>query len=187
MAREGHFDQARKGSGTPFLAHLLTVSALVLEHGGDEDEAIAALLHDLAEDQGGLEALGRIRAEFGDRVAEIVAANSDTFDAEKPDWLVRKQGYVAAIGHKSRSARLVSMADKLHNASSMVQGYEEVGESYWGVFRGTKEQIGWYYRALLHAFEASAPDPGDARASGYLSLLGKLRRAVVDLEEVLGS
>lgn len=97
FARAAHSRQVRKGSGTPYLAHLMSVAALVLEHGGDEETAIAALLHDVAEDQGGEEALAEIERRFGGRVAAIVAECSDTFETPKPPWRERKEAYLGDL------------------------------------------------------------------------------------------
>lgn len=152
-ANELHGLQVRKGTSIPYVAHLLSVAALVIEHGGDEDEAIAGLLHDAVEDQGGQATLASIRGRFGDRVAEIVAACSDTDVVPKPPWRFRKEQYIAGIAHKSQSALLVSLADKVHNARSIAADLASAGESVWERFTGGKEGTCWYYRELLKAFE----------------------------------
>ena len=123
-----HGRKLRKGTGIPYLSHLLAVTALVLEAGGDQTEAIGALLHDAVEDGGGPEMLEYIRAQFGDEVAAIVEANSDSDEQPKPPWRERKEHYIAAIPNKSASAVLVSVADKLHNARAMLLDYRSVGE-----------------------------------------------------------
>src|SRR5919201_1172658 len=117
-----HREQARKATGIPYVAHLLGTAALVLTFGGDEDQAIAALLHDAAEDQGGKPTLERIRRHFGERVADIVDACTDTYADPKPEWLQRKKDYIARIPAKSAEARLVSAADKLDNARAILMG-----------------------------------------------------------------
>ncbi|MGH8400931.1 MAG: HD domain-containing protein, partial [Gammaproteobacteria bacterium] len=133
-AEAAHRTQQRKGSGIPYVAHLLAVCALVLEYGGDEDQAIAALLHDAVEDQGGAERLKDIRAKFGDQVADIVAACSDAFTLPKPPWQERKQQYIDALSKHDPTSWLVSCADKLHNASSILRDYESLGDELWSRF-----------------------------------------------------
>ena len=123
LASRHHGAQPRKGTGIPYLSHLLAVAALVLEAGGDETEATGALLHDAVEDGGGQEMLAYIRAQFGDEVAAIVEANSDADTQPKPPWRERKEHYIAAVPTKSASAVLVSVADKLHNARAMLLVY----------------------------------------------------------------
>ncbi len=129
FASDAHRSQTRKGSGVPYIAHLMSVSALVIEHGGDEDRAIAALLHDAVEDQGGAEMAARIEARFGARVARIVQECSDSEGDPKPEWQVRKTRYIAGIATKSDEACLVTSADKLHNARSILADYLEIGEA----------------------------------------------------------
>lgn len=143
-----HQTQTRKGSGVPYVTHLLAVAALVGEHGGDESQFIAALLHDAPEDQGGEATLARIRARFGPEVADIVAACSDTFVAPKPPWRERKEAHIAKIAGAEPHARLVAAADKLHNAASMLRDWRVEGEALWGRFRGGKEGTLWYFRAM---------------------------------------
>ncbi|MEM8853554.1 MAG: HD domain-containing protein [Pseudomonadota bacterium] len=159
FAERAHRAQRRKGSGVPYVAHLMSVCALVLEYGGDEDLAIAALLHDAVEDQGGMEMSQTIRDRFGDRVADIVNACSDAHTAPKPPWRARKEAYIAAIPHKSDDAVLVSMADKLHNAGTIVADHRTIGDEIWERFTGRREGTLWYYRALAEAFHARAPGP----------------------------
>jgi ADP-ribosylglycohydrolase len=149
-----HREQTRKGNDIPYIAHLLAVCATVLEHGGDEDEAIAALLHDAAEDQGGEAVLAVIERLFGLRVKEIVAECSDTFEHPKPPWRQRKEAYIASLqgGEVSRSALLVSAADKLHNLTATVNDLRTQGDQFWSHFNSTaKEQI-WYYTALSEIY-----------------------------------
>lgn len=171
-ASELHGTQTRKGTEIPYVAHLLAVASLVIEHGGDEDAAIAALLHDASEDQGGAETLRRIRARFGDTVAEIVDACSDTDVTPKPPWRARKEAYIADIAHKSHGAVLVSLADKVHNARAILNDHVEIGDELWGRFTGGKDGTLWYYRALADAFAA--------RTSG--GLLRQLQETVAALE-----
>ena len=123
-----HAGQTRKGTDTPYITHLLAVAGIVGENGGTEDETVAALLHDAAEDQGGAERLQDICDRFGGAVAGIVAGCSDTFEQPKPPWSQRKQTYIAHVRAAPASVRLVSAADKLHNARSVLSDYRELGE-----------------------------------------------------------
>jgi (p)ppGpp synthase/HD superfamily hydrolase len=158
LAEKLHRSQIRKGSGTPYIAHLLGVTSIVLEAGGDEDEAIAALLHDAIEDQGGKQTRDLIRKKFGDRVTTIVEGCSDSFDGEtKPPWRSRKEAYLAHIKTAPSSVRLVSMADKLYNAQSILKDYRDIGDALWERFQGKKDGTLWYYHALLESFDQSHP------------------------------
>ena len=139
FAAQLHREQRRKGSNVPYVSHLLAVAALVIEHGGDEDEAIAALLHDAIEDQGGPTARDRILRRFGEPVARIVEGCSDSQTTPKPPWKERKRAYIAGIGEKSASVRLVSAADKLHNARCILSDYRTLGEEVWRRFEGGRE------------------------------------------------
>lgn len=176
-AVELHRDQERKGSGIPYVAHLLGVASLVLEHGGDEDEAIAGLLHDSVEDQGGHERLDDVRRRFGTRVAEIVLGCTDSTSDPKPPWRQRKDAYVAHLRAASSSIRLVSAADKLYNARCIVSDYRAIGEALWPRFTGGRDGVLWYYRALCEAL--SQPDEPPRMA-----LVAELERTVVDLERL---
>ena len=158
FAEKLHRKQIRKGSGTPYIAHLLGVASLVLEAGGDEDEAIAALLHDAVEDQGGIKTRDEIYEKFGDRVTAIVVGCSDSFDGEpKPPWRERKETYVNHFQSASKSTQLVSMADKLYNLQSILKDYRKIGDELWNRFRGKKAGTLWYYHALLAEFDQSHP------------------------------
>jgi (p)ppGpp synthase/HD superfamily hydrolase len=154
-----HATQARKGSEIPYVAHLLAVASIVMEAGGTEDEAIAALLHDGPEDQGGEETLEQIRRRFGDTVAGIVADCSDTFEDPKPDWEKRKRDYIARLRSADPSALLVSSADKLHNARSTLRDLRNSGPSVWERFSANGEQTLAQYRRLIAAYEEGSPDP----------------------------
>ncbi len=147
-----HRQQVRKGSRTPYIAHLIAVAGLVLEDGGSEDEAIAALLHDAPEDQGGETTLVEIQVKFGDRVADIVKGCTDTFSFPKPPWRQRKEAYLAHLRTASRETRRVSLADKLHNARSILDDLRRDGESVWKRFNGGKQGTLWYYRELVDFF-----------------------------------
>ena len=164
LAAQLHDGQLRKGSGVPYLAHPLAVASLVLEAGADEDTAIAALLHDTVEDQGGLPTLARIRAEFGDRVADIVLACSDSTaedPSQKADWWTRRREHLARIGDADASSLLVFTADKLHNARAIMRDLRAYGESVWSRFKGRRDGTLWYYDEALCALRAnSAAPPG---------------------------
>lgn len=158
MADRLHDRQFRKGTTVPYISHLLGVASLVMEAGGDDDEVIAALLHDSAEDQGGEATLTEIRNRFGDRVADIVAACSDTFEEPKPPWKERKVAYLAHLSEVPASVLLVSCADKLHNVRAILADYRIVGEGLWERFRGGRDGTLWYYRTLCNRYyELSAP------------------------------
>lgn len=154
-----HAGQPRKGTGTPYVAHLLGVASLVLEQGGDEDQAIAALLHDAVEDQGGLETLAEIRRRFGERVADMVLGSSDAVTTPKPPWRPRKEAYIAHLRQAPADERLVSVADKLHNARTLLYDYRTRGEAVWRHFKGGRDGTLWYYDALLEAFAEAGPTP----------------------------
>jgi (p)ppGpp synthase/HD superfamily hydrolase len=158
-AAQLHKYQTRKGTGTPYVTHLLAVAAIVGENGGTENETIAALLHDASEDQGGRERLEDIRARFGDTVAEIVDGCTDTYEDPKPAWRPRKEAYVEHAATVSPSVRLVSAADKLHNARSILKDLRALGDELWTRFTGGKDGTLWYYRALVEAYEKNGATP----------------------------
>ncbi|MDQ4064017.1 MAG: HD domain-containing protein [Actinomycetota bacterium] len=147
-----HKDQTRKGSNVPYVTHLLAVAAIVGENGGTEDETIAALLHDAPEDRGGRERLQDIRERFGDEVAEIVDGCTDTYEDPKPAWRPRKEAYIAHMARAPASVRLVSAADKLHNARSILADLRSLGDELWDRFTGGKDGTLWYYRTLVEAY-----------------------------------
>lgn len=169
-----HLAQKRKGSETPYVAHLLGVCALVLEHGGTEDEAVAALLHDAVEDQGGPAMLAEIGVRFGEAVAEIVRACSDALTRPKPPWRERKERAIEEVPTASRSTLLVETADKLHNARAVLSDYRQVGEELWGRFMGKRAGTLWYYRAMTDALTKAFPGP----------LADELERTVAELERL---
>jgi (p)ppGpp synthase/HD superfamily hydrolase len=154
-----HAQQRRKVSGEPYIAHLLAVAAIVLEHGGNEDEAIAALLHDAVEDQGGEATLDEIRRRFGETVAETVAGCSDTMTSPKPAWRQRKEAHIAHLREASPSVRLVVAADKLHNVASLMREYRRRGESLWPIFHGGRDGTFWYYRSVTDVLKQAAATP----------------------------
>jgi GTP pyrophosphokinase len=148
-----HRNQVRKGNPIPYIAHLLSVTALVLEYGGNEDQAIAALLHDAVEDQGGLDTLEEIRSRFGERVAFLVEGCTDAFTTPKPPWRQRKEDYLAHLHTAPAEVRLVSLADKVHNARSLLRSLRNEGQDTWKHFKGGEKGTLWYYQALLEAFK----------------------------------
>jgi len=153
-----HKDQKRKASQTPYIAHLMSVAALVLENGGSEDQAIAALLHDAVEDAGGRETLGEIRVEFGDSVADLVDGCTDSYTQPKADWEPRKMAYLDKLRNASDEILLISLADKVHNARSILLDLHLSGESTWNKFKGKKSGTLWYYQTLAKIFD-DAPFP----------------------------
>lgn len=166
-----HAGQKRKGTGTPYLAHLLGVASIAIEYGADESQAIAALLHDAAEDAGGRGRLEDIAARFGDDVAEMVAGCSDSLDLPKPPWRDRKEKYLAHLHKTPERVRLVSAADKLDNARALLHLYRVQQENAWRQFDGGREGTLWYYRALVQAF----------RRGGSNQLVEELDRVVSQL------
>ena len=173
-ASQLHRDQVRKGTDIPYISHLLAVTALVLEHGGTEDEAIAALLHDAIEDQGGAETREAIRDCFGENVAAIVDGCSDADTFPKPPWSERKKAYIEHVANASQSVRLVSAADKLHNARAILADYRQLGETLWDRFNGGRDGTLWYYRALADEFRRAESNP----------LTEELDRTVAELERM---
>ena len=167
-----HADQTRKVSGEPYAAHLLAVAALVLEHGGNEDEAIAALLHDAIEDQGGLKTREAIAQRFGPEVTAIVDGCTDAVTTPKPPWRQRKQSYLEGLRTAPASVRLVSAADKLHNTRSLLRDYRRLGEPLWDYFRGGRDGTLWYLRTVADTLQQIDPTP----------LVEELQRVVVELE-----
>jgi len=147
-ASKWHDGQSRKATAVPYLSHLMAVASLVLEAGGDEEMAIAALLHDVVEDCGGMPRLREIRRQFGRRVARIVEGCTDSFVEPKPDWIERKRGYLEEVKHADDETRLVSASDKLHNVRTILADYRKDGDAIWVRFNGKKDGTLWYYRAL---------------------------------------
>ncbi|MGK7902226.1 MAG: HD domain-containing protein [Hormoscilla sp.] len=174
FATELHATQKRKGSGVPYIAHLLGTASIVLEYGANEAEAIAALLHDAIEDQGGTPTREAIRRRFGDAVTAIVDGCTDADSIPKPPWRQRKEAYIASIPTASASVRLVTAADKLYNARSILKDYRVLGEELWQRFAGGKAGTLWYYRALVEALRAAASTP----------LVEELDRVVTQIEQL---
>ena len=158
FAKEKHAGQTRKASGVPYLAHLMGVASLALEYGGDEDVAIAALLHDVVEDCGGRAMLKAVKRRFGSRVAKMVEGCTDSDTVPKRPWRERKDTYLQHLKSADEETRLVSAADKLNNLRSILSDYREVGEVVWERFKGGREGTLWYYRALLEEFQRGKPN-----------------------------
>lgn len=180
-ASELHRGQFRKGQDIPYLSHLLAVAGLVLEHGGDEDQAIAALLHDAIEDTPATEA--DIDGRFGPRVAAIVVACTDADVQPKPPWLARKRSYIDHLATARSDALLVSLADKVHNARTIATDHERVGDDYFRVFKGKADGTRWYYRRLADVYQARIdhlpPEQVDGRTRpGGRGLLDEYLRAI---------
>jgi (p)ppGpp synthase/HD superfamily hydrolase len=169
LASSLHRTQTRKESATPYIAHVLAVAALAIENGADEDQAIAALLHDAVEDQGGLPTAARIRAEFGDRVADLVLGLTDATVVPKPPWAERKQRYLQHLADAPTDLLLVSACDKVHNARSIVEDHAVAGSQLWARFSGGRDGTLWYYRSLAAIFRARGP----ARLAAQLTELAE--------------
>jgi (p)ppGpp synthase/HD superfamily hydrolase len=174
-AAEKHAGQTRKQTAVPYLSHLMAVASLVLEAGGDEDMAIAALLHDVVEDCGGMPRLREVRKLFGRRVAHIVEGCTDSFGEPKADWVERKKDYLREVTHADAETRLVSASDKLHNVRTILADYRQEGEAIWARFSGKKEGTLWYYRALSDEYQRR----GASRITRELEL------AVAELETLV--
>ncbi len=174
-ASDLHADQKKKGTNIPYLSHLLGVASIVLVHEGDEDETIAALLHDAVEDQGGLPTLEEIRKRFGDRVAQIVEGCTDADAIPKPPWRERKEKYIAHLREADASVRRVSAADKLYNSRDILTDYRVIGEALWERFTGGKEGTLWYYRTLAKTYREVGPS----------EWADKIGQVVTELEELV--
>jgi (p)ppGpp synthase/HD superfamily hydrolase len=183
-AVEAHGDQTRKGTGVPYVSHLLGVASLVLEEAGDEDEAIAALLHDVVEDQGGGPRLDDVRQRFGERIADLVEACSDSLEQDqelKPPWKTRKERYIERVRTEhDDSALLVSVADKLYNSRAILRDLRFAADrqAVWDRFGRERDCVLWYYRSLVDAFRSRRKDAD--------RLLEELDATVTELEDLAG-
>lgn len=174
FAADAFAHRIRKGSGIPYLTHLLQVAVTVGEHGGDEEQMIAAVLHDYLEDIEGA-SVAELRDRFGDRVADLVQALSDSTTRPKPSWEERKVRYLAALRLEPAELKLISAADKLHNASSIVRDYLRTGAGVFDRFTATREQTLWYYREVV-----------DALADGFEhAIVDELRAKVAELHALV--
>ena len=175
-AHELHQGQTRKGTPVPYLGHLMGVASIVLDDGGSEDEAIAALLHDAAEDAGGRKTVEEIRARFGDRVAKIVEDCTDSWATPKEPWAERKQKYVEHARALPPSSLRVSAADKVHNAYAILRDLRNVGEKVWDRFKAKPDDVVAYYHGLVRSF----------REAGGGRLVDELERIVRGIEREMG-
>lgn len=175
-AHEVHASQTRKGTETPYIGHLMGVASIVLDDGGSEDEAIAGLLHDAAEDQGGRERLADIRARFGDAVARIVEDCTDSWEMPKRPWLERKHTYVRHARHLPATSLRVSAADKVHNAYAILRDLRNTGEAVWSRFDAGPDDVIAYYDALVRAY----------REAGGGRLVDELDRIVRGIHREMG-
>ncbi len=153
-----HATQTRKASGIPYISHLLSVAALILEAGGTEEEAIAGLLHDAVEDQGGSETREEIRQLFGDEIVTIIDGCTESDTYPKPPWEERKQQYLENLRSSSLSVRRVSLADKLHNARSLLSDWQQFGDVIWTRFNSGKEKTLWFYQTLVEVYQKTGSD-----------------------------
>jgi (p)ppGpp synthase/HD superfamily hydrolase len=176
FAFELHGDQRRKQADVPYVGHLLGAASIVIDDGGDDDQVIAALLHDAPEDQGGQRVLTEIGRRFGPRVVMIVDACTDTYVSPKPPWRERKEAWLARVPSMPGDAVRVALADKVHNARSVVAALRASGISSLDAFRGGRDGTLWYYRAVAEALAARAPGP----------LAGELLRTVDEMERLAG-
>ena len=170
-----HRNQKKKGSRIPYIEHLMGVCSVVLHYGGGQDEAIAALLHDVVEDQGGKPVQAEILREFGPRVAHLVDGCTDCDTTPKPPWRERKANYIRHLPSADAGVRLVSAADKLHKSRAILADYRKVGEQVWNRFQGGREGTLWYYDELVKAFRSAPPDP---RVDPLVNELDRVVRAL---------
>ena len=175
-AADAHAGQLRKGTKVPYFGHLMGVASIVLDAGGDEDEAIAALLHDAAEDAGGRERLEDIRSNFGDRVARIVEACTDSWTTPKPPWIERKRAYVEHARLLPPDALRVSAGDKVHNAYAILRDLRVHGDTVWKRFDAPAADVLWYYESLVTAYREAGGGP----------LVEELARIVRGIEREIG-
>lgn len=175
-AHEIHRSQSRKGNGSPYVGHLLGVSSIVIDDGGSEDEAIAALLHDAAEDHGGRERLDEIRSRFGDAVATIVEHCTDSWETPKRPWMDRKRDYVEHARSLPGPSLRVSAADKVHNAYAILRDLRNSGDAVWQRFNAPPDDVVAYYERLVRAF----------RQAGGGKLVEELERIVKGIQREMG-
>ncbi len=172
-----HGAQLRKKTQVPYIGHLLGVTAIAMEYGANETEAIGALLHDAVEDGGGPERQREIEERFGPEVGAIVAGCTDSAETPKPPWRERKEKYIAHLATASTSTRLVSASDKLHNCRAIVHNFREVGDEVFERFKAGKAGCLWYYRSLVEAFQ---------KHRDHEPLTAELDRVVTEMEALAG-
>lgn len=176
FALKAHSRQNRKGTRVPYASHLFAVASTVLDYGGNEDQAIAALLHDSIEDQG--VTAGQLRRLFGDNVATMVVACSDSLQkdpAKKAPWHQRKQTYLEHLKKAAAPVLLISAADKLHNARSILKDYRRLGDRVWRRFNAGRKDILWYYDTLVEVLQARGR---------HQSLVEELARTVAGIHRI---
>lgn len=171
-----HSKQFRKGTQIPYFFHLSAVSNHVIENDGNTDEAIAGLLHDAVEDQGGLKTLKLIKRKFGTKVAKIVEDCTDSKTEPKPPWFERKKQYILQLGKKPQSSLLVSICDKTHNASCIINDYYRVGKKIWKRFTASKKQVYWYYKSLSQCY--------DKHLKGHKVLKQNFKKLIAELKSI---
>jgi (p)ppGpp synthase/HD superfamily hydrolase len=175
-ARDVHATQTRKGTNAPYIGHLMGVASIVMDDGGSEDEAIAALLHDAAEDHGGRPRLEDIRNRFGDAVAQIVEDCTDSWEEPKRPWAERKRAYIHHARKLPAPSLRVSAADKVHNAYAILRDLRNIGEEVWDRFNATPDDVLAYYEGLVRAYR----DAGGGR------LVDELDRIVRGIRREMG-
>ena len=174
---ELHKKQTRKGSNIPYFTHLSSVSNLIIENNGTTTQAIAGLLHDAVEDQGGAKTLAAIKRKFGPKVAKIVDQCSDTTIKPKPPWKTRKIKYIKDIKNKTQDTLLVSLCDKYHNANCILSDYQKVGEEIWDRFTASKQETFWYYESLYKEFKKYLKN--------HLELIKAYKNAVDEMKRII--
>ena len=185
LAMDLHHEQRRKGTDIPYVTHLWAVASLIGEHGGTEDQIIAALLHDCLEDQGDKITLGHIRDRFGNRVAEIVKGCTDAEVIPKPPWKMRKTRYLAHLRTAPSYVKLVSAADKLHNARAIVADLRREGARFWDRFNAGPQDQMWYFRGLIREFRAGDATRGKTKRDGLTHIVQELERAVDEMAALI--
>jgi (p)ppGpp synthase/HD superfamily hydrolase len=175
-AHEVHAEQQRKGTASPYIGHLMGVSSIVIDDGGTEDEAIAALLHDAAEDHGGRERLADIRQRFGEAVAKIVEDCTDSWEEPKRPWAERKRAYLHHAKKLPAQSLRVSAADKVHNAYAILRDLRNIGEAVWDRFSAAPDDVMAYYEGLVRAY----------REAGGSRLVDELDRIVRGIRREMG-
>ena len=172
-----HSNQYRKGTTIPYFTHLVSVSNNVIENGGNTDEVIAGLLHDAVEDQGGEKTLKLIKKRFGNKVGKIVEECSDTKITPKPPWLERKKKYLSGMKKSTQSSLFVSLCDKLHNATCIVNDYQRVGRKLWKRFNASAKQVYWYHNSLYKNFSKNLKGHKILKRN-YYQIVNEMRKIV---------
>jgi (p)ppGpp synthase/HD superfamily hydrolase len=172
-----HSNQYRKGTSIPYFTHLVSVSNNVIENGGNTDEVIAGLLHDAVEDQGGEKTLKLIKKRFGNKVGKIVEECSDTKITPKPPWLERKKKYLSGMKKSTQSSLFVSLCDKLHNATCIVNDYQRVGRKLWKRFNASPKQVYWYHNSLYKNFSKNLKGHKILKRN-YYQIVNEMRKRV---------